>query len=94
MRLGWVSEWSMEPLSKFGANLGEQRKLLVSVLDAVYIDTKSNLIVAVKPKPPFNLFSRRRLCVRVQISVLLTSLFKARLCFWWGRGRVELTITI
>jgi len=43
----------MEPLSKFGANLGEQRKLLVSVLDAVYIDTKSNLIVAVKPKPPF-----------------------------------------
>ncbi len=35
------------------ANLGEQRKLLVSMLDAVYIDTKNNLIVAVKPKPPF-----------------------------------------
>jgi len=37
----------------FLANLEEQRKLLVSMLDAVYIDTKNNLIVAVKPKPPF-----------------------------------------
>ena len=35
------------------ANLEEQRKLLVSMLDAIYIDTKNNLIVAVKPKPPF-----------------------------------------
>ncbi|MFC2008105.1 zinc ribbon domain-containing protein [Chloroflexota bacterium] len=35
------------------ANLEEQRKLLVSMLDAVYIDTKNNMIVAVKPKPPF-----------------------------------------
>ncbi len=35
------------------AKLEEQRKLLVSMLDAVYIDTKNNLIVAVKPKPPF-----------------------------------------
>ena len=35
------------------ANLEEQRKLLVRMLDAVYIDTKNNLIVAVKPKPPF-----------------------------------------
>jgi hypothetical protein len=24
------------------------------MLDAVYIDTKNNLIIAVKPKPPFN----------------------------------------
>ena len=35
------------------ANLEEQSKLLVGMLDAVYIDTKNNLIVAVKPKPPF-----------------------------------------
>ena len=35
------------------ANLEEKRKLLVSMLDAVYVDTKNNLIVAVKPKPPF-----------------------------------------
>jgi site-specific DNA recombinase len=35
------------------ANLEEHRLLLVGMLDAVYIDTKSNLIVAIKPKPPF-----------------------------------------
>jgi site-specific DNA recombinase len=35
------------------ANLEEQRMLLVSMLDAVYIDMKNNLIVAIKPKPPF-----------------------------------------
>jgi len=35
------------------ATPGEQRKLLVSMLDAVYIDTKNNMIVAIKPKPLF-----------------------------------------
>ena len=37
-----------------GANLEERRKLLVTMLDAVYIDSKqTESIVAVKPKPPF-----------------------------------------
>ncbi len=32
----------------------EQRKLLLTVLDAVYIDTKkAKTIIAIKPKPPF-----------------------------------------
>ncbi|BCT56466.1 serine recombinase [Dehalococcoides mccartyi] len=36
------------------ATLSEQRKLLVNMLDAVYIDfKKSKSIIAVKPKPPF-----------------------------------------
>ena len=35
------------------ANLEEQKKLMVSMLDAVYIDTKNNLIVTIKPKTPF-----------------------------------------
>ncbi len=36
------------------ANLEEQRKLLMTMLDAVYIDAKVyKTIVAVKPKPPF-----------------------------------------
>jgi DNA invertase Pin-like site-specific DNA recombinase len=36
------------------ASLSEQRKLLVTMLDAVYIDAKqSRSIIAVKPKPPF-----------------------------------------
>ena len=37
-----------------GANLGERRKLLLTVLDAVYVDTRnSRSIVQVKPKPAF-----------------------------------------
>jgi site-specific DNA recombinase len=37
-----------------GANLEVQRKLLLTMLDAVYMDTKqTKSIVAVKPKPPF-----------------------------------------
>ncbi len=36
------------------ANLEEQRKLLLTMLDAVYIDAKqSKSVIAVKPKPPF-----------------------------------------
>ena len=36
------------------ANLSERRKLLMSMLDAVYFDTKaSKSIVAARPKPPF-----------------------------------------
>lgn len=36
------------------ANLAEQRKLLLTMLDAVYVDAKNHkTIVAIKPKPPF-----------------------------------------
>jgi site-specific DNA recombinase len=32
----------------------EQRKLLISMLDAVYIDAeKTKIIIAIRPKPPF-----------------------------------------
>ena len=36
-----------------GANLEERRKLLLTVLDAVYVDTKTRSVVQVKPKPTF-----------------------------------------
>ena len=37
-----------------GANLEEKRKLLLSVLDCVYVDAKkTKSIVSIKPKPPF-----------------------------------------
>ena len=36
-----------------GANLEERRKLLLTMLDAVYVDSKENAIVAIKPKAPF-----------------------------------------
>ena len=36
------------------ADLGEQRKLLLTMLDAVYVDAKqTKSIVAIRPKPPF-----------------------------------------
>ena len=36
------------------ANLEEQRKLLMTMLDAVYVDArKTKSIVAIRPKPPF-----------------------------------------
>ena len=35
------------------ANEEERRKLLLTMLDAVYIDTRNNTVVAIKPKPPF-----------------------------------------
>ena len=36
-----------------GANLEERRKLLLTILDAIYVDSKENMIVAIKPKAPF-----------------------------------------
>jgi hypothetical protein len=37
-----------------GANLEEKRRLLLSVLDCVYVDAKkTKSIVSIKPKPPF-----------------------------------------
>jgi len=37
-----------------GANQEERRKLLLCMLDAVYVDAKkTKSIIAVKPKPPF-----------------------------------------
>ena len=36
-----------------GASLEERRKLLMTMLDAVYVDSKEDTIVAIKPKAPF-----------------------------------------
>ena len=36
-----------------GATIEERRLLLLAMLDAVYVDTKHNLVVDVKPKTPF-----------------------------------------
>ena len=41
-----------------GANLEERRKLLLTMLDAVYVDAKENMIVAIKPKAPFKPVAR------------------------------------
>ena len=50
-----------------GANLEECRRLLVTMLDAVYVDSKqTKSIVAVKPKPPFRPVNKWRLLVKDQ----------------------------
>jgi site-specific DNA recombinase len=37
-----------------GANLEERRRLILTMLDAVYVDAKDDrCIVGIKPKPPF-----------------------------------------
>ena len=44
-----------------GATIEERRLLLLAMLDAVYVDTKSNLVVDVKPKTPFRSLPPSRL---------------------------------
>ena len=76
-----------------GANLEERRRLLLAMLDAVYVDAKEDkCIVAVKPKPPFRpifqVASTREgsgVCI---INEPPDITLEARLCFWWRRGRV------
>ena len=71
------------------ANQEEKRKLLLSMLDAVYVDAKqSKSIVAIKPKPPFKpIFQVAASREGSDINIVYQP-FKARPCFWWRRGRV------
>jgi hypothetical protein len=73
------------------ANQEEKRKLLLTMLDVVYVDAKkAKTIVAIKPKPPFKpvfqvAASREGSDIRI-----LNEPLEAHPCFWWRRGRVEL----
>ena len=82
------------------ANPGERRSLLLTMLDAVYVDTvEEKAIVAIRPKPAFRpLFEIAT--TRKGSDVTLISEppqtdrepEAADLCFWWRRGRVELPV--
>ena len=82
------------------ANLAERRKLLLTMLDAVYVDTvEEKSIVAIRPKPAFQpLFEIAT--TRDGSDVVLINEppsadnepEAADLCFWWRRGRVELPV--
>ena len=37
-----------------GSNMHERRNLLLAMLDAVYVDTKTRSVVALRPKAPFS----------------------------------------
>ena len=82
------------------ANLSERRKLLLSMLDAVYVDTvEEKSIVAIRPKPAFQpLFGIAT--ARADSDVILINEpplandepEAADLCFWWRRGRLQHSI--
>ena len=82
------------------ANLMEQRKLLMTMLDAVYVDTvEEKSIVAIRPKPAFqHLFeiatTREGGDVVLMNEPPPTDIEPeaAGSCCWWRRGRVELDL--
>ena len=82
------------------ANLSERRKLLLSMLDAVYIDTADEkAVVAIRPKPAFRplfeIATTREGSDVVLIKEPPQTDFEpeaADSCFWWRRGRVELPV--
>ena len=81
-----------------GAALTERRKLLMSMLDAIYVDARDEKrIVALKPKPAFRPVFQVATTKEGSGVELLTSEPpekppEARPCFWWRRGRVELPV--
>ncbi len=83
------------------ADLGERRKILVTMLDAVYVDTvEEKSVVALKPKPAFQALFQIATTKEGSGVVLykenppdqFPSPEDDSPCFWWRRGRVELPV--
>jgi DNA invertase Pin-like site-specific DNA recombinase len=80
------------------ANLSERRNILLSMLDAVYVDTvEEKAIVALRPKPAFRPLFEIATTRKGSDVVLINEPPQADnepeaadSCFWWRRGRVEL----
>ncbi len=89
------------------ADLGERRQILLTMLDAAYLDTvEERTIVAIKPRPAFRpLFEIATM--REDSGIYLINerdlensnrppaheqVAEADSCFWWRRGRVELPV--
>lgn len=80
------------------ADLAQGRKLLLTMLDAVYVDTvDEKAIVAILPKPAFMPLFEIATTRKGSKVVLIneppqasTEPEAADLCCWWRRGRVEL----
>ena len=86
-------------------NLGERRRILMSMLEAVYVECKEEKsIVAIKPKPAFRpIFEIAE--TRASSGIVLIKdgdhgkapfvgdgATENGMCFWWRRGRVELPL--
>ncbi len=82
------------------ANLTERRKLLLAMLDAVYVDTvEENALVAIRPKPAFmpifevaNTQEGSEVVLINEPPLASNEPEAADSCFWWRRGRVELPV--
>ncbi len=84
------------------ATLAEQRKLLLTMLDAVYVDTvDEKTIVAIRPKSAFRpLFEIAT--TRAKSGVMLINQTPqtqdepeaSESCSWWRRGRVGLPLEL
>ena len=84
------------------ASLTERRKLLLTMLDAIYVDTvEEKYIVAIRPKPAFmplfEVASTREesnvvLVLEKELPPVENPGADAVPCFWWRRGRVELPV--
>ncbi len=80
-----------------GASLNEKRRVLLSLLDAVYVDTvEEKRIVAIKSKPAFRplleILTLRPECgiiLVVQPQLGFETPGADTPCFWWRRGGVE-----
>jgi site-specific DNA recombinase len=80
-----------------GANQEERRRLLLTMLDTVYVDAKKEKRIAgIKPKPPFRPVFQVATTKEGSGVMLLNeppeNSPEARTCFWWRRGRVELPV--
>ena len=89
------------------ANLGERHKLLMTMLDGVYIDAKDEKrVVAIKPKPAFRPVFQVATTKAGSDVVLIHDQDPDKpnqpppggheadgiSCSWWRRGRVELPV--
>ncbi len=83
------------------ANLTERRKILVTMLDGVYVDTvEEKAVVALRPKPAFQALFHIATTREGSGVILYKENPPDQLpspednlpCSWWRRGRVELPV--
>ena len=82
------------------ADLGERRKILTAMLDAVYVDTKEEkAVVAIRPRPAFRpLFEIATTREGSNVALITTtppdffSPEASTSCSWWRRGRDDLPV--
>ena len=80
--------------------MGERRQILLTMLDAVYVDARNEkAIIAIRPKPAFKaLFEIATTRKGSGVALITTTppdFFSPEAsfsCSWWRRGRVELPV--